>query len=177
MSNPHPLSDSTTPLDELCALLNEELWRQQDVYDACLAQRAAANRCDAAALEAKTNEIVVLVQAAAESEKHRRNAMREIFGRNAVPVERQTLTELLAHVPEPWRSNLRDLQTKLRAVLEAIQQQTRANASVFRGSLRSIRNAESMLTGRRHEEPSAYTQTGGESHSRGRAPRLVDARG
>lgn len=164
-------------LDTLCALLNQELERQEAVLANCRAQTEAARSYDCEGLEATTRHMVALIEEAVSSEKKRHDALREIVDLFDVPSERQTLSMLVQVVPEPWRSRLQDFQDRMQDVLMTTRRTVRRNASMFRGSLRSLDRSLDLVFEPGAHRTGAYDAKGDEAKSSRGDAALIDARG
>jgi len=162
-------------LDRLCAHFEDELERQENVLALCNAQAEAARARDIECLEAKTAALSVLIQDAIDAERERLALVREIVDAYGLPVEQQTLSGLVATVPEPWKTRLADFQLRIRAVLEETRGVVRQNMPVLRRSLNVANEALSAL----HGQPDAGRYDGqGENREGALAgPNVIDRRG
>ena len=117
----------TKILDKLCALFDEELERQRSVFAMCNAQGAAAREADFEELEARTQGLVVLMEGALESEKRRIHLLEWLVGHYQLAETQQTLSDLIAVVPQPWRARMERFQKEIRAILVKTQEVVERN--------------------------------------------------
>ena len=123
-------------LDELCALFDEELERQENVLAVCRGQAEAARAHDIPALEARTRALDVLMDEAVAAELRRNEVVRRIVGHTALPRERQTLSGLIAIAPKPWQSHMASFQNRLPEILAETRRTVAENTRFFSHSLR-----------------------------------------
>ncbi len=161
-------------LEHLCTLLEAELARQGEVYQACLAQRAAVARQDIAQVEQSAKAINALIRAAKAAERERLHVVGEIVQTFQLPLEQQTLTGLIQAVPEPWRHRLAVFQAELRRIVAATRAQAHELSRSIQYALRAANEAMGALTPRM-ERP--YDARGVKSAPLGLAPALIDQRG
>lgn len=135
-----------TQLDSLCALLDVELRRQQQVLALSRAQGDAVAHQDRALLEQKSQELAVVLDEAIHAERRRLRLLESIVAHYRLPVEQQTLTSLIATIPAPWSERLRVFQTEIKAVLAEVKQVVEDNQRAMRTSLRIVNNALQGLT-------------------------------
>ena len=105
----------------VCECLDEELERQQTVKVVCEAQYDAVRIRSIEHLQAKTDALECLIHEANVAEKARLRAVRALVEYLELPVERQTLTELVRIAPAPFGRRLDELQRELKALLPAIR--------------------------------------------------------
>ena len=164
-------------LEHLCGLFDEELERQQNVLAVCRAQHEAILSRDRERLEAKTLALQFLVRDAAEAEPVRHEAQREVVAHYGLPVERQSLTELIQVVPEPWRSRMAGFQTSLRATVAETHAMTRENTRALKRSRSIVQGCLSVLGVCLERSAGDYNARGREPFEPGLSPALVDQRG
>lgn len=164
-------------LDRLCTVLDEELERQELILGLLSAQQEALCAQDRAALHARSEALAVLVRDSHHAEPRRETAFAALADLYELAPQERTLSGLIARCPEPYARRLRALQTRLREVVEATQEQNRSNARQIRRSLRAV---SASLRAVRPESTPQYA-----SYARGpapafaflSAPSLVDQRG
>lgn len=166
-----------TLLDALCASFDGELERQENVLALCRAQGEAVCAHDIEAIEARTRALVVLVEDALGAEGERLPFLGEVVEYFALPVEKQTLTDLIAVSPEPWRRRMAEFQQRIQKTLEETRKVVRENAGLMRRSLRIVDSSLQLVMGTEAETAPAYEDTGGEPARTGRKPAMIDARG
>ncbi|MBI2433655.1 MAG: flagellar export chaperone FlgN [Candidatus Hydrogenedentes bacterium] len=127
---------SVEALQALCKVLEDELERQENVLAVCLAQGEAARAHNVAALETKTAALTLLIEQAAKAERERLRLVHEIVDALKLPVEQQSLSGLIAHVEEPWRLRLSEVQHRLRTVMGQTRAAIKAHNITIRRSLR-----------------------------------------
>lgn len=128
-----------TLLDRLCDALDAELLRQETVLAICRRKRDAIRALDVAPLEAHTAALEAVLRETFEAEAERHGLFREALAQLALPQDRQTLSQLIDAVSEPWKSRLSHFQRQLKKTLEATQSVTRAYARDLRHYLRLTR--------------------------------------
>ena len=164
-------------LDQLCAHFDAELARQSDVLDACRAQGEAMRAHDMESLDAASKGLIVLMEDALAAEKERLRLLREVVGPLQLGPEHQTLTELIAAAPEPWRSRMQAFQTEIREVLGATRSEVRRHAGFLRRAGRILDRSVSAIIGCAPEEGDAYDRDGKEPARGHRTPALVNTLG
>lgn len=130
---------------QLAAVLDQELERQENVLSLCRAQGEAVSAHDAETLVARTQALRLLLEDTLGAERARVAVVRDLVELLNLPVERQTLTGLIAVAPAPWDRRLREYQVRLREVLEATRGVVRANAVKLRHGLRLVHGALDMF--------------------------------
>ncbi len=164
-------------LDELCDHFDDELERQQNVLVVCRALGRGARVHDYEYMEAKTAALHVLLRQAIAGEQVRLALVRQVVDFFELPEEKQTLSGLIAAVPEPWRQRMQEFQVLMRATLESTRRLVRDNNRVMRRALSVLNDTMNALALCEPEQPGSYTQQG-DSHRRTRtAPALIDQRG
>lgn len=165
-------------LDTLVACFDEELERQENVLRICRAQGEAARNHDVEALQARTEALTELFEEASAAEERRVPVLAAIVEYYELTPEKQTLSGLIEHVPEPWNHRLAEFQTTLRRVLMETKAEVRRNARYMRRSLKTIDNALDLLTGVDSGEPAAYNEAGAEpTRGQARTPARIDTQG
>lgn len=164
-------------LERLCTLFAEELERQETVLAVTTAQGLAVRAHDLEGLEAKTAALQVLIVETAAAEAERLCLVREIVDAFALPVERQTLSDLIEMVDEPYRSRLRHFQTRMRETLAQSRRVVRENSRIFRHSIKVLDGALDTLSPCILQEEGAYDQQGREPLRRRPEPSFIDHRG
>ena len=164
-------------LDELCALFDDELERQENVLRVCQAQGAAARAHDIDVLEARTAALSALLEEEAESESRRLELFGALVRAYALPLERQTLTHLIAAMPEPWRRRAGEFQSRVREVLEESRRTVRRDARVMRQSSRLANTAVAALAGAAGEPGWGYDAEGAEPPSQIAPSTVMDTQG
>jgi hypothetical protein len=107
--------------ETLCDCLDEELERQHIVMAVCQAQRDALRAHEMEHMQAKTHALELLIHEASVAEKSRIRAVGALVCYLELPVERQTLTELVRIAPGPISRRLGELQRNLKELLAAIR--------------------------------------------------------
>ena len=167
----------TAALDQLCAHFDAELLRQRAVLDVCRAQGEAMRAHDMEALDAASKGLMALMKDALAAEKDRLRLLREVVGPFRLVAERQTLTALIAAVPEPWYSRMQAFQTEIREVLDATRAEVRRHAGFLRRAGRILDRSVSAIIGCAPTEGDAYDREGKEPARRHRRPALVNTLG
>ena len=163
-------------LDALCALLDDELERQENMRIVALSQRDAAYARDSVNLEARTQAMHLLVLETLEVEKKRINLVTEIVRMLEIPPTMQTLTGLIALAPQPWSDRLAYFQKRFNAVIQETRSIIRENNKFISLNLRRIDQVLNILTKQGHTEQS-YSATGTVNHRHKSNPILMDQRG
>ncbi len=171
-----------TAFEALFSLLEEEIVRQETVLAATRRQGEAARARDMKALEEQTASLMALAQEAAHADAARKRALRQILGVGAAPGA--ALSEVIALAPEPYASHLRDLRTRLRLLLNAVREETRANTAWMRMSLKVVGRLLSAVEPYLQAWPAGYGANGAivaiagqEPASSGMRPALIDRKG
>jgi len=166
-----------TLLNQLCDLFEIELTRQNRILDMCRAQRNAARTDDIEALEANTAGLAGLVRDTAQAEHARHELLRQVVDHLELPVERQTLADLTAAAPEPWRGRLRAFQEHFRATLAATREVVRESARVIRRRLSILEQCMDIFDQCTGGPCRAYNAAGDENRKRNAIPALIDRKG
>ena len=164
-------------LDTLCEVLDEELERQENVLVVCQAQSEAVAAHDIEYLTSVTEALCVLVRDAKEAERRRLEVLRHVVEEYDLPKERQTLSALIAAVPDPWRRRLREFQTALRATVNETRDLLRRNWPSIRRSLRTVSDCLSALEPAESRLHQPYDVRGDAPLGSRREPAFVDQRG
>jgi len=164
-------------LERLCTALDEELERQETVLSVCHAQYAAARAQRIDALNAKTQALELLIRDTVRAQQVRVSLFRRVVDAYAIPVERQTMTGLIAVTPEPWSARLKHFQLRLRNVLEEIRAIVHANATLLRSSKRTVEHLLTPFNGTERLGPAAYDARGNEPALVRPSSTLINQRG
>ena len=164
-------------LDSLCEHFDDELERQQNVLAVCRALGQGARVQDHEYLEAKTAALHVLLRQAMTAEQVRLALVGELVAHYELPVERQTLSGLIAVAPAPWQSRMQEFQVLMRATLETTRRLVRENNRVLRRSLYVVNQTLATMALCEPNGSSAYNGSGGEVVRAQPVPALVDQRG
>ncbi|MBI2423469.1 MAG: hypothetical protein HYV27_11630 [Candidatus Hydrogenedentes bacterium] len=152
--NPMPQEANTagsllTPMDllleALCDHFDDELERQQTILEVCRAQGHAARAHNRAALEDRAVALALLIQEATLAEKRRLELLRQLVDALNLPLERQTLSGLIAAIDHPWKLRMQEFQLQMRGTLAATKEIVRENNLVLRRSLRIVNQALSRV--------------------------------
>lgn len=169
--------NSAKLFDDLCALFDVELARQENVEQLCRAQGVAAREQDPEGLEAHTQALSLLVADAVEAEKERIRMSEAVVSHLGLSSSEHTLTDLIARTPEPWKRRMLEFQTRIKAVLESTREAVRENAGYIRQCLKVVDGAVRMFTGQDDENAKSYDAGGKEAASTRGGPVLIDAQG
>ena len=164
-------------LEAICELFDDELERQENIFAILVAQASAAKTHDIEFLEAKTEALNSLIQEAIIDEQKRLCLMQKIVNQYQLPPERQTLTELIQIVPDPWKSRMKEFQSQMCSLLEDTRAVARKGNRSMRRSLKTVNEA---LTALMQCVPAEHTYDGrGEeiAHPAATNPNLIDQRG
>lgn len=161
----------------LCEIFDDELERQRNVLDVCLAQGAAARARDVQHLEVKTAALAILIQEAVEAEAHRMDIVQRVVERYRLPVEEQTLSGLIAVAPEPWKSRMRDFQKEIRRVLESVKKVVRENEAIIRQSIDHVNQAVNTFAECVENPRQGYDARGGMRSIATMQPAMIDRQG
>lgn len=164
-------------LDQLCAHFDAELARQGAVFDRCRAQGEAMRAHDMESLDEASKGLMALMEDAIAAEKERLRLLHEVVGPFQLGPDHQTLTELIAAVPEPWCSRMQAFQTEIREVLGATRSEVRRHAGFLRRAGRILDRSLSAITGCAPAEGDAYDREGKEPARGHRTPALVNTLG
>ncbi len=164
-------------LEHLCEHFDDELERQQNVLVVCRAMGQGARAQDHEYLEAKTAALHVLLRQAIAAEQVRLALVRAVVEHYALPADAQTLSGLIAAVPEPWHQRMQEFQVLMRATLETTRRLVRENNRVLRRSLYVVNQTLAAMALCEPGAAGAYDGTGGEIVRVQSMPALVDQRG
>jgi len=170
-------ADRDRDLEHLCLLFEEELTRQEEVYEACCAQGEAACIHDVPALEDHTARLVTLMEESFEAEKQRLPVLERMVSVYQLPAENHTLSDLIAAVPHFWRVRLTDFQCGIKDVLAKTQQEVRSNRAYM---LQASSQMQDVLTASlQQDEKTAetYSHDGSEVIQPGQRPAVLNALG
>ena len=160
--------------ERLCEVLDAELERQELVLAVLRAQRNAMLARDVEYLEAKTEALGALVRDVHRAQEARLAVLGDVVAAMGLPVERQTMTGLIAAAQEPWKSRLRELQKQLRAAVRESSGLVRSNAVLLRRSMQVVNKCLDTL--QQCEAAAEYDARGGEPE-RPREAALIDQKG
>ena len=164
-------------LDTLCAVLDDELERQETVLAVLEAQQEAIRVQDIEELEARTEALGELIREAVQADVERQCVLRQVVEHFDLPEERQTMTDLIAVAPEPWRSRMQDFQVQVRDVVKKTQEFARANRRVLRHSLQVVDHCMDALHQCQTAVGADYDANGHEPRPAVRSPALLDKKG
>ncbi len=164
-------------LDALCDYFDDELERQQNVLVVCRAIGLAARSQDLEYLEARTEALQLLLNDAIEAEQTRLELVSEVVDWYQLPVEEQTLTGLINHVPMPWEQRLREFQVLMRATLESTRRLVRENNQVLKRSMSVVTRTLSAMAQCQPDSHGQYNEQGGDAARLRSTPTLIDQRG
>lgn len=164
-------------LDTLCSVLDDELERQGTVLAVLEAQQQAIRVQAVEELEARTEALGELIREAVQAEAERQCVLRQVVEHFDLPEERQTMTDLIAVAPEPWRSRMRDFQTQIREIVKKTQEVTRTNRRVLRHSLQVVDRCIDTLHQCQTAVGPDYDASGHGPHVKVRGPALLDQKG
>jgi hypothetical protein len=164
-------------LDALCSLFDDELERQQTLLALCVSQGKAAQTHDLEYLEAKNSAIAILLRDAEQAECERTCLVDIVAAAYGLPNDRQRLSAMIAVIPDPWKSRMRDFQICARAVLANIQRTANENARIIRLSMQVIHESLSLVVKCMKPAQAQYDARGAEASRAGNAPSLIDHRG
>jgi hypothetical protein len=164
-------------LDRLCEHFDDELERQQNVLVVCRAMGQGARAQDHEYLEAKTAALHVLLRQAYSAEQVRLALVREVVDHFGLDEDHQTLSGLIAVVPEPWHQRMQEFQVLMRATLETTRRLVRENNRVLRRSLYVVNQTLAAMALCEPGGAGAYDGSGGDVARMQPAPVLVDQRG
>lgn len=174
--NTHELSIEDL-LNHLCEHFDDELERQQNVLVVCRAMGQGARAQDHEYLEAKTAALHVLLRQAVSAEQVRLTLVQAVVDHYQIPAQRQTLSGLIASVPEPWQQRMQEFQVLMRATLESTRRLVRENNRVLRRSLYVVNQTLAAMALCEPGGTAAYDGSGGEVVRIQGIPALVDQRG
>ncbi len=160
-------------LDTLCTVLDRELERQENVLALCRAQQEDIRTRNAAGLEKKAAALQALLRDAIGGEFERHRVLRDLVETLELPPARQTLSELIAAVPDPWSSRLRFYQGRLQETLHETRRLVRENSLALRRSMQFVGQCLRLV---QVEAPGAgrYTAEGRQHAEPRHACQLVD---
>lgn len=163
-------------LDTLCDVLDEELARQLSVREAVQGQRTAVATRDIDKLNESTRALQGLIREAVQAEAQRRCVLRQVIGHYDLPEDRQTMTELIELVPDPWKIRMRAFQTRIREIVAETRAVAGANRRALRQSLRVVNECLDALQQSDAAGP-AYGARGDETAPSRNRPVVLDSKG
>lgn len=164
-------------LEDLCEVLEDDFDRQEDLLALCKAQGRAALEHDVELLEARTEAINALIADTTRGEAKRIALAAALVQHYRLPVEQQTLSDLINAAHEPWKQRLHEFQTRMRAVLAETREVVRANNGIIRRSARVVNEALDVLTLCAPAPKGEYDARGGERGAGMGTPAFLDQRG
>ena len=165
-------------LNELCNVLEDELERQENMLAVCIAQGRAARAHDLEYMEAKTAALNLLIEECSAAEPARLRLIQQAAGTFHLFNENHTLTELIQVAPEPWKSRLQHVQTRMRVTLWATKKRVVDNREVFQRALGVVNEAmESVSQCLLANKPGIYDVHGGGKSDLRVGPAVLDQRG
>jgi len=162
-------------LENLCRVFDDELERQQNILAICISLGQAARAHDLEYIEAKTAALNALLEETIRSEQERIQLVRQVVDDYQLPVERQTLTDLITMAPEPWAARLGEFQERMRATLKQTKRVVGENQRVMRRALSVVHGALNCLV--RCIPASGYDARGEECRRLHAEPNVIDQRG
>lgn len=161
--------------EQLCDILDDERVRQETLLSLLRAQREGAIRQDVPFMQAKTAAIEALIAetAAAEAERHR--VLRILVDETGLPLERQTLSALIAFAPPRSAVRLREAQERLQSVMTEAKAVAQANGAAIRRAVAIVDSVLDVVDDRAPER-GAYNPYGAEPVS-ARRGLVLDSRG
>lgn len=162
-------------LENLCRLFDDELERQQNTLEVCVALGQAARAHDLEYIEAKNTALRALIEETVASENERIQLVRQVVDYYQLPVERQTLTDLITVVPEPWSTRLGEFQERMRSTLGQTKRVVGENQRIMRRALNVVHSALNCLV--RCIPASGYDARGEECLRAHAAPNIIDQKG
>jgi len=160
--------------DRLCEVLDAEVERQELVLAVLRAQRDAILTGDVEYLDAKTEALNALVREVHRAQRARLEVLRELVAALNLSPGQQTMTDLINKADDPWRSRLRELQTRLRAVVRESSGLVRSNAVLLR---RSMHVVDKCLNTLQQNEAAAEYNARGAGPERACRAALIDRKG
>ena len=167
----------TSTLSALCDFFDDELERQENVLAVCIAQGQAARAHDLDALEAKTAALNLLLSEFVEAERERLRLVQQIVEEYELPERRQTLSDVIALAPEPWKSRMQDFQERMQKTLRETRSEVLSNDRIMRGSLTIVDEALASLVSCVPESLGNYDARGAEAQQHRLDPAMIDQRG
>jgi len=165
-----------TELEKLCALLDDELERQELMVALLQSQHDAILARDVDYLNTKTRAMEAVLKESAEAEKERHTVLRVIVDHYTLSVERQTLTELIRVTPDPFSRRLKDTQRRIQETMADAKRLTQENHRLLRASSSVVTSCLNRLFGNDLQEGREYTRKGQDSGAFP-APALLDRQG
>jgi hypothetical protein len=163
-------------LERLCAILDRELERQENVQGLCEAQQAAIRARCLPDIEARTAALQLLIKNAVQDELERHRVLHRLVALLELPAERQTLSDIICAVPEPWKARLQYYQARLQSVMHDTRHTVRDTSMVLRRSLRAVNQCLQVFQ-EAGAWPPPYTEHGHEGPAARRPAVLINERG
>ena len=165
-------------LDTLCDVLEDELERQQNVLAVSKALRDALLAHDAEVVEARTQALDTLIRDTTTAETDRHDILRKVVDYYELPTQRQTMSDLVRQLPEPWCNRLAHIQRGLQETIRETKRVTTVCTRVVRRSRQLTERCLAVLNRCEVIRPAAYDALGNEpSHAPHAVPALIDQRG
>lgn len=164
----------TRDLAALCDLLEDELERQHNVLETVKAQGLAARAQNLAELDKRTAALSLLMHESLRSEQERLRLLRPVVECFGLTGTEQTLSNLVAAAPEPWKTRLGEFQQALKRTVAASREQIHRNATVMRTTLKRVDTAMDSVFP--DQNGPRYT-SGGTDVRNERAATMLDAMG
>ncbi|GMU92051.1 MAG: hypothetical protein AMXMBFR4_11090 [Candidatus Hydrogenedentota bacterium] len=164
-------------LQRLCEQLEDEIERQENVQAVCRAQQEAVLSRDLPLMEARTEALGILLRECAQSQQERFSLVRALSSHYEIAASRCALSDLIDAAPDPWKSRLRGLQVRLRAVVAETRRAVRSNARAIRHSLGVTERLLDLMTLSAADQARSYDERGDGPARRGQLPALIDQKG
>jgi len=164
-------------LEKLCSVFESELERQENVLRLTQSQEQALVLRDTELLAARTQALNLLLNEAAQAESERLRVAREAVEALALPDSQQSLSGVVAAVPDPWRSRLADLQRQLKMVMHDTALVVRRNNRMLQPLLQKTNDTIAQLFGSAQHAATGYTMSGYRDAANSAGTRLLDQAG
>lgn len=164
-------------LDRLCALLDAEIQRQEDLRSILKAQQEALLAQDVPNLQARTAAMELLTRETAQAQTLRDEILRPLKLSMGLDSVRPGLSELVAAVSDSWSRRLKELQDTLRAVVSENRGLVRSNARLLRRSMRFTEDLLGAFQDFADTLARSYDEYGAGAVSSGSNPSMIDQRG
>ena len=128
-------------------------------------------------LEAKTAALNLLLSEFVEAERERLRLVQQIVEEYELPERRQTLSDVIALAPEPWKSRMQDFQERMQKTLRETRSEVLSNDRIMRGSLTIVDEALASLVSCVPESLGNYDARGAEAQQHRLDPAMIDQRG
>lgn len=163
-------------LEKLCGVFEDELERQENVLRLCLLQEEAVMQRNPARLTTHTEALNFLLNEVAAAEGERLRIAREAVEALGLKEGKQSLSGVIAHAPEPWRTRLAEIQAQLKTVMGEASVVVRRNNRLMRRMLLTSNETLRKLAGD-HESSCGYSTLGAPLAVRSGAPALLNQAG